>query len=52
MTTSPRDRYYHSLSDETSTLDYEFMSRIVRAIAISCEGLIKGEDTPTRITSL
>ena len=50
MTTSPRDRYYHSLSDEPSTLDYEFMSRIIKAIAIGCEGLITGEDTPSRLT--
>lgn len=49
MTTSPTDIYYHSLSDEPSTLDYEFMSRIIKAIAISCEGLVTGEDTPSRI---
>jgi Zn-dependent M28 family amino/carboxypeptidase len=49
MVTSPFDPYYHSLSDEASTLDYELMSKIVKAIAIGCEGLVNGEDTPTRI---
>lgn len=49
MTTDPTDRYYHSLSDEPSTLDYEFMSKIVIAIAIGSEGLITGEDTPSRL---
>jgi Zn-dependent M28 family amino/carboxypeptidase len=52
MATSPLDPYYHSLSDEPSTLDYEFMCRVVKSIALSCEGLVTGEDTPTRITSL
>lgn len=49
MTTSPFDQYYHSVSDEPSTLDYEFMSRIVKAIAIGSEGLVTGEDTPSRL---
>lgn len=50
MTTAPTDMYYHSLSDEASTLDYELMSRIGKAIAISCNGLVTGEDTPKRIS--
>lgn len=49
MATNPADKYYHSLADESSTLDYEFMSSIVEAIATSCEGLVNGEDTPSRI---
>ena len=49
MTTAPTDLYYHSRSDEASTLDYEFMSNIIKAIAISCQGLIEGTITPTRI---
>lgn len=52
MVTSPYDKYYHSLGDESATLDYELMSKIVRAIAISCRGLVDGTDTPSRIKSL
>ena len=49
MATSPFDPYYHSLSDEPSTLDYEFMCRVIKAIAIGSEGLITGEDIPSRL---
>ena len=49
MATAPSDPYYHSVSDEASTLDYEFMSRVLKAISISCQGLVNGEDTPSRI---
>jgi Zn-dependent M28 family amino/carboxypeptidase len=52
MATAPTDPYYHSLSDEPATLDFQFMSRIVTAIAIACEGLVTGEDTPSRIKSI
>lgn len=50
LATSPTDIYYHSQSDETSTLDFDFMSGIVRAIALGCTNLAIGIDTPTRIT--
>jgi Zn-dependent M28 family amino/carboxypeptidase len=49
MTTSDADIYYHSVNDEFNTLDYSFMSKVVKAIGIACEGLVTGEDTPTRI---
>ena len=49
MLTSPTDKYYHSLSDEASTLDYHAMSNIIKAIAIASAGLVTGEDTPSRI---
>lgn len=49
MVTSPTDKYYHSLSDEVSTLDFKLVSNIIKAIAISSQGLIKGIDTPSRI---
>jgi Zn-dependent M28 family amino/carboxypeptidase len=52
MTTAPTDMYYHSPADEASTLDYKLMSKIIKAIAISCRGLVTGEDTPQRITHL
>jgi hypothetical protein len=49
MLTSPIDKYYHSLDDEASTLDFKVMSKIIKAIAIASKGLISGEDTPSRI---
>jgi hypothetical protein len=48
MLTSPADKYYHSLDDEASTLDYNVMSRIIQAIAIGSSGLVSGDDSPTR----
>jgi len=49
LATGDNDQYYHSLSDEISTLNFEFMSEVVRAVALSCRGLVNGEDTPKRI---
>lgn len=45
----PRDRFYHSLNDEPATLDYAFLAKIVRAVALGSAGLIDGSRTPTRI---
>lgn len=47
--TPPDDRYYHTLSDEASTLDFELMKKIINAIAVSTTGLVNGIDTPKRI---
>ncbi|HEV8283534.1 MAG TPA: M28 family peptidase [Chitinophagaceae bacterium] len=49
MATGDNDPYYHSLGDEVSTLNFKLMSDIVKAIALSCYGLISGEDAPKRI---
>ena len=49
MSTAPDDRYYHSTSDESSTLDFTLMKNLVQAIAISTGNLIAGKDTPSRI---
>ena len=49
MATSPTDDYYHSLGDEVSTLDFKLMNEIIKAIAISCQGLVDGTDTPKRL---
>lgn len=46
MTSSPTDMYYHSLNDEWETLDYPFMAKVVKAIALACTGLADGSDTP------
>jgi Zn-dependent M28 family amino/carboxypeptidase len=49
MASSPFDKHYHSLSDEMSTLDFQFMAEVVKAIGLSCTGLIDGSETPNRI---
>ena len=40
---------YHALSDEVATLDLNNMTEIIKAIAISSQSIITGEETPTRI---
>ncbi len=49
MLTAPTDRYYHSVNDEISTLNFQNMSLIIKTIALSTAGLVSGTDTPTRI---
>ena len=43
------DKYYHSPSDETSTLDFNLMETVVKAIAISSSILVDGTATPSRL---
>jgi Zn-dependent M28 family amino/carboxypeptidase len=52
MVTGPNDQYYHSVNDETSTLNYSLMSKIIRAIAISTSGMVEGKDRPDRLSSI
>jgi len=40
---------YHKVSDEVSTLDFENMAAIIRAIAISSRSIVSGMDTPSRV---
>lgn len=47
--TMANEPYYHKVSDEVGTLDLENMTRIIRAIAISAESIVSGQDTPTRV---
>jgi Zn-dependent M28 family amino/carboxypeptidase len=49
MVTPSNDEYYHNLNDETKTLDFNLMKKVIRAIAIGTTGLITGKDTPSRI---
>lgn len=49
IATSPHNQYYHSLNDEPSTLDYELLAKITKAIALGSGGLAAGTQTPTRI---
>ncbi|WP_207512170.1 M20/M25/M40 family metallo-hydrolase [Longitalea luteola] len=48
ITSSPVDIYYHSLNDEWETLDYPFMTEVVKAIALATTGLADGSDTPKK----
>ncbi len=49
MATNPKDPFYHSVKDEIETIDFKNMSLVLKAIALSCNGLINGTDTPQRI---
>lgn len=51
MASSPFDAFYHRPGDEPSTLDFQLMSIIVKAIALGCNPLLQGVVTPTRIKS-
>ena len=41
--------YYHKVNDEVDVLDLDNMTQIIKAIAISSESIISGQDTPTRV---
>jgi Zn-dependent M28 family amino/carboxypeptidase len=41
--------HYHKPSDEIGTLDVNNMAEIIKAIAISSQGIISGKATPTRV---
>ena len=45
MLTFPSDSFYHSVNDEVETLDFEDMSLIIKAIALSYSGLVTGKNT-------
>ena len=47
--TTPDDIFYHSPNDETETLDFDLMKKVIHAIAISSTGLVEGVDKVTRI---
>jgi hypothetical protein len=40
---------YHKVSDEFGTLDMNNMAEIIKAIALSSKGIIKGTQTPSRV---
>ena len=40
---------YHKVSDDISTLDLNNMTEIIKAIAISSQSIISGQETPTRV---
>lgn len=40
---------YHQVTDEINTLDINNMTHIIRAIAQSMDGIVRGTETPTRV---
>ncbi|HVU97552.1 MAG TPA: M28 family peptidase [Puia sp.] len=44
-----KDKYYHQLTDELSTIDIPNMVRIIKAIALSSATIVDGTDTPSRV---
>lgn len=44
-----KDKYYHQLTDELSTIDIPNMVRIIKAIALSSSSIVDGTDTPSRV---
>ena len=43
---------YHKVSDDVSTLDLNNMIEIIKAIALSSQSIINGQDTPTRVKKI
>lgn len=41
MTTSPKDKYYHSLNDEIANIDFDFLLSTTKKVAVACEVFIK-----------
>ena len=43
------DRFYHTVDDEIETLDMQNILSTIKAIAVSTQTIISGQDTPKRI---
>jgi hypothetical protein len=43
------DQDYHQVSDEYETIDISHMTNTIKAIATAAEGIVSGEDTPSRV---
>lgn len=44
-----QDKFYHTVDDELETLDMAHLTNMVKAIALASQGIVNGEDTPTRV---
>ncbi|BAU52308.1 M20/M25/M40 family metallo-hydrolase [Mucilaginibacter gotjawali] len=47
-----KDKLYHTVGDELSTLDMGNITSTIRAIALSSRTIVSGEDTPKRVAKL
>lgn len=43
------DKTYHTVKDEFENLDMDHMTNMVKLIALASQGVVSGEDTPTRV---
>jgi hypothetical protein len=50
MSSDDDEECYHKVCDEVKRIDLNNMTEIIRAIIIGCRTIIKGSDTPSRIT--
>lgn len=44
-----RDKHYHQVSDDISSLNLPSMHQVINHLAIATQGLVTGIDTPTRV---
>jgi Zn-dependent M28 family amino/carboxypeptidase len=49
MCSDDNEPCYHKPCDEVNRIDMDNMTKIIQAIAKSCESLISGKDTPSRL---
>ncbi|WP_295673659.1 M20/M25/M40 family metallo-hydrolase [uncultured Mucilaginibacter sp.] len=47
-----KDKLYHTVGDEVSTLDMGNITATIRAIALSSRTIVSGDDTPKRVAKL
>jgi Peptidase family M28 len=46
----PADKLYHSVDDESGSLDLPNVVRVIQSIARSATGIVSGQQTPSRVT--
>ncbi|TXK28424.1 M20/M25/M40 family metallo-hydrolase [Pontibacter qinzhouensis] len=44
-----QDKTYHTVHDEVELLHMEHLTNMIRAIALAAQGVVNGQDTPSRI---
>ncbi|SFU54951.1 M20/M25/M40 family metallo-hydrolase [Pontibacter akesuensis] len=44
-----QDKTYHTVNDELEQLDMAHLTNMIKAIALASQGVVNGEDTPTRV---
>jgi Iap family predicted aminopeptidase len=44
-----QDKTYHTVNDEFEVLDMPHFTSMIKAIALASQGVVNGEDTPTRV---
>jgi hypothetical protein len=49
MVTTSADKYYHKVDDEPSTLNFELIQNVTRAIALGVMPIVTGKSSPYRI---